>query len=137
MGLYLCVFSQSGDELEGVEVGHYDDFGVFRDAVSDVIEKRSSTPCPVLINHSDCDGEWTSCEANELLVELIRIDEIMRQYPPIEFNSEWKRDVARTYGIRPKTLHDCFFDVDGESLLERLQQLVKVSINTNQPILFQ
>ena len=137
MGLYLCIFNQSGEELEGVEVGHYDDFGVFRYVVAEAIERKGLMHCPVLLNHSDCDGEWKSVEARELLSELNRIEEALKHYPAIDYNSEWKKEVARRYGIRPKTLLDCFFDVDGEPLVERLQQLAKTSIETDQPILFQ
>lgn len=72
-----------------------------------------------------------------MLAELTQITEVMRQYPPVEFNSEWKKEVAKTFGLSPKTLLDCFFDIDGEPLVERLGQLAQVSISSGQPILFQ
>lgn len=138
MGLYLCVFDELGDELEGVEVGSYADFNFFRDAVVATVENGAAgTVCPVLNGHSDCDGDWTCEEANRLLAELAQIAEVMRRYPPVEFNSEWKNQVAKTFGIAPETLLDCFFDIDGESLVGRLQQLAQVSIVSGQPILFQ
>jgi len=138
MGLYLCVFDDSDNELEGVEIGSYADFNFFRDAVISAVEKgNAGTVCPVLNDHSDSDGEWTSEEAQSLLLELAKIAEVMRQYPSVEFNSEWKKQVAKTFGISPKTLLDCFFDVDGEPLVERLSQLAQVSISSGQPILFQ
>jgi len=138
MGLYLCVFDDTGDELEGVEVGSYGDFNFFRDAVIAKVEKgNAGTLCPVLNNHSDSDGEWTCEEALRLIAELGLIAEVMRQYPPIEFNSEWKKQAAKTFGINPGTLLDCFFDIDGEPLVERLGQLAKVSTFCRQPILFQ
>lgn len=37
MGLYLCVFDDD-IELEGVEVGVYEDFNFFRDAVTATVE---------------------------------------------------------------------------------------------------
>lgn len=37
MGLYLCVF-EGDDELDGVEVGSYADFGAFRSAVATHVE---------------------------------------------------------------------------------------------------
>ena len=138
MGLYLCVFDDSDNELEGLEIGSYADFNFFRDAVISAVEKgNAGTVCPVLNDHSDSDGEWTSEEAQSLLLELDKIAEVMRQYPSVEFNSEWKKQVAKTFGISPKTLLDCFFDVDGEPLVERLSQLAQVSISSGQPILFQ
>jgi hypothetical protein len=41
MGLYLCIFAgDDGDEeLDGVEVGGYDDFGEFRDLIARLIER--------------------------------------------------------------------------------------------------
>ena len=33
MSLYLCVFDD-GEELDGIDVGSYEDFGRFRDAIS-------------------------------------------------------------------------------------------------------
>lgn len=41
MGLYLCVFA-AGDhdeDMEGVEIGGYDDFGDFRDTIADKLEE--------------------------------------------------------------------------------------------------
>jgi hypothetical protein len=61
----------------------------------------------------------------------------MRRYSTGEFNSEWKKEAAKTFGFSPNTLLDCFFDIDGEPLVERLRELVKVSISSGQPILFQ
>lgn len=138
MGLYLCVFDASENELEGVEVGSYADFNFFRDAVVAVVEKgQLSAACPTLNNHPDSDGEWSSSDSKQLLVELEHVIEAFSQCPPVEYNSEWKNQVAKTFGIKPSTLLECFFDVDGEPLIERLQQLLKVSIKSGQPVLFQ
>ncbi|QYG08027.1 Imm70 family immunity protein [Janthinobacterium sp. PAMC25594] len=137
MGLYLCVFD-GDEELEGVEVGSYADFNFFRDAVAATVETGTvGTVCPVLNTHSDSDGEWTSQEAERLLAELMQIAEVLCCYPPVEFNSEWKKEVAKTFGLCPQTLLDCFFDIDGESLVARLKQLAQISISSGQPILFQ
>ena len=108
MGLYLCVFDEE-NELEGVEVGSYADFNFFRDAVTATVEKgNAGSVSEVLNTHSDSDGEWTSEDARRLLAELAQIKETMLQYPPIEFNSEWKKEASRTFGITPKTLLECF-----------------------------
>jgi hypothetical protein len=138
MGLYLCVFDDASNELEGVEVGSYEDFNFFRDTVIATNGNgNSSEAYPVLNTHSDSDGEWTSEDARNLLNELSQISEIMCRYPPVEFNSEWKKEVAKTIGIIPGNLLECFFDIDGEPLVERLGQLAQVSISTSQPIVFQ
>lgn len=138
MGLYLCVFDETGNELEGVEVGSYADFNFFRDAVTATVENGSSgATCPTLIGHKDSDGEWSSEESSQLLVELNKIADIFSRHPPIKFNSEWKCQVAKLVGIKPSTLAECFFDVDGEPLIERLQQLAKVSVGSGQSIIFQ
>ncbi|HEX7888958.1 MAG TPA: Imm70 family immunity protein [Ramlibacter sp.] len=137
MGLYLCVFD-GDDEVEGVEVGSYSDFNVFRDAVTATVENgQPATVCPVLISHSDCDGVWTRDEAKTLLAELSHAEGVMRRYPPVEINSPWKKEIAGMFGIKPETLADSFFDVDGEPLIERLKQLAQKSVEVGQPILFQ
>lgn len=137
MSLYLCIFDNE-EEIEGVEIGSYSDFNFFRDTVIAIVESgKAGSVCPVLINHSDCDGEWSVSEAIALDSELKVIEESFGKYPAIEFNSPWKSDVAKMFGIKPKNLLDCFFDIDGEPLIERLRHLVKVSIKSNLPILFQ
>lgn len=137
MGLYLAVFDD-GDELDGIEVGAYADFSAFRDAVVDNLEGGTAgSRFPTLILHSDCDGQWSPSEAAALEKELETISAQFRELPPIHLNADWKKQVARTCGIQLRTLYDCFFDVDGESLLERLIGLTKLSQAKNLPILFQ
>lgn len=136
MGLYLAVFD-GGDELDGVEVGSYDDFAFFRDAVvSGLEEGAEGSRFPTLILHSDCDGEWTPHEAGILEVELAVIAEELAGLPPVTLDG-WKAEVAKMFGIRPANLGDCFFDVDGEPLLERLIGLAQLSQQRSLPILFQ
>ena len=137
MGLYLCVFDND-EELEGVEVGSYADFNFFRDAVVAAVENgQAGSVCPTLINHVDCDGEWTANESKTLFLELEKIGEIFKVLPSVEFNSEWKKSVAKSIGLEPKSLYDCFIDVDGESLVERLKDLASKSVESGQPIIFQ
>ncbi|MGH8605071.1 MAG: Imm70 family immunity protein, partial [Gammaproteobacteria bacterium] len=131
MGLYLCVFDEADNELEGVEVGSYADFNFFRDAVTAVVEKgEAGAVCPTLNNHLDSDGEWSSSDSMRLLLELDQVAEAFLKCPPVEYNTEWKDQVAKVFGINPETLLECFFDVDGEPLVERLQQLAKVSVDS-------
>jgi hypothetical protein len=137
MGLYLCVF-KGDEEIEGVEVGSYADFNFFRDAVVATVERgQAGNVCPVLINHSDSDGSWSPDEAATLLSELKLIEKTLNEHPPGEFNSPWKKEVAKTFGITPKSLLDCFFDVDGEPLVARLRELAQVSVSNHTQILFQ
>jgi hypothetical protein len=72
MGLYLCVFDESSEsELEGVEVGGYSDYNLFRSAVTELLENgRAGSVYPTLVLHSDCDGEWSSVECSTLRREL-------------------------------------------------------------------
>lgn len=137
VGLYLCVFD-GDEELDGVEVGSYADFNFLRDSVIAVVEVgRFGTRCPVFVKHSDSDGEWTPAQASHLLGELDLMEKAFAKAPPVAFNSEWKKGVAKNYGIEPKSLLDCFFDVDGEPLIKRLKGLAELSTQRRVPILFQ
>jgi hypothetical protein len=137
MGLYLCVF-ENDDELEGVEVGSYADFDFFRTCVTDVLEGgQAGSKYPTLIEHSDCDGEWTHTECVKLRAELANISEALKQLPAVEFQESWQKQVAKSSGLKPMSLYDSFIDVDGEPLLETMLQLCQVAIERQQPILFQ
>lgn len=137
MGLYLAIFDD-GSELDGVEVGTYSDFSAFRNAVVSNLENGAAgSKFPTLILHSDCDGQWTPTEAALLEKELETISARFRELPPIPLVADWQKQVARDFGIQIKNLYDCFFDVDGEPLLERLNDLARVSQARNLPILFQ
>lgn len=137
MGLYLCVF-EDGEELEGVEIGSYADFNFFRDAITVTLEQgKAGSVCPTLINHHDCDGSWSPEDCAALVEELKQAEQPLMRYPPVEFNSPWKRQVAKLLGISPKSLAECFFDVDGEPLIARLRQLAEISKERNVPVLFQ
>ena len=93
--------------------------------------------CPTLTLHSDCDGQWTPEECDRLQAELDRISQAFLALPPIPLKELWQLDVAKTVGLKPKTLSDCFFDVDGEPLMARLAGLCQIAIERRQPILFQ
>ncbi len=92
---------------------------------------------PVLMLHSDCDGEWSPDEAAHLSLELDQIESAFADLPPRPLESGWKLDVAKSLGLRPANLGECFFDVDGEPLLARLKALCKISVERSLPILFQ
>lgn len=137
MGLYLAVFDGE-DELDGVEVGSYSDFGTFRSAVAVHLEERvAGSRYPTLMLHSDCDGQWSSDEAVVLQAELTAITEMFMQLPTEPLSEGWKQEVVRSLGLRPSNLYECFFDVDGEPLLDRLMGLAQLSVERKLPILFQ
>ena len=137
MGLYLAIFDD-GEELDGVEVGAYSDFSMFRNAVVKNLEDNvPGSRFPTLILHSDCDGLWTPSEAASLEKELEVISAQFREFSPVSLVADWQEEAARTFGIQFRNLYDCFFDVDGEPLLERLTELARLSQTQNLPILFQ
>ncbi|NOU29357.1 MAG: hypothetical protein HOO96_15755 [Polyangiaceae bacterium] len=137
MGLYLCIFDED-EEVFGVEVGFYADFAHLRDAVARSLEDGDlGDRFPVLMLHSDCDGEWSPHDAARLAVELDEIERAFTELPPRPLESEWKLQVAKSLGLRPANLGECFFDIDGEPLLLRLKALCKISVEWSLPILFQ
>lgn len=137
MGLYLAVFDDDV-ELDGVEVGSYADFGAFRDSVVSKLEGgNSGSRFPTLILHSDCDGQWSSQEAAALERELTEIRDQFQKLPPIPISGDWQKQAAKTFGVPLRSLYDCYFDVDGEPLLDRLIGLAKLSQARKLPILFQ
>ncbi len=137
MGLYLCIFSED-EELDGVEVGHYADFEFFRSTVTETLEHGTKGGrFPVLINHSDSDGQWSPDEVPELRSELVAIRSGLGQLPPIPFRAEWQQEAAGSVGLAPLSFEETFIDVDGEPLLVRLIHLCDVAIASHCPILFQ
>jgi hypothetical protein len=138
MGLYLAVFD-GDEELEGVEVGSYADFGVFRDTVAETLEGGAiGSRFPTLMLHSDCDGSWSPEEAGRLREELRQIADEFRKLPPLELKSgSWQAEVTKRLGVRATNLYEAFIDVDGEPLIERLAQLTEVSRRSGREILFQ
>jgi hypothetical protein len=137
MGLYLCVFDEE-EEVEGVEVGSYDDFARLRTLVHQSLERGEvGTRFPLLMLHSDCDGEWAAEDVSRLKKELTEIAEAFRQMAPISVESQWQREVRATLGLKQQSLYDCFIDIDGEPLLERMIALCRVAEDYNRPILFQ
>ena len=107
MGLYLCIFDEDDDELGAVDVGHYSDFGDFRDRVAQsattqpkrrLFGRSERTPYPVLMEHSDCDGEWSVAEASVLLQELEQISgefakQAARPFPANSWQANWTAEV--------------------------------------------
>ena len=138
MGLYLVIFGPDDDELGAVDFGRYSDFGRFRDAVTDRLEPRGwGSRFPVLMRHEDADGEWTPAEAAELERELLAIDDEFAKLPPVPLPLGWQTELAKEFRLVPATLSECFFDVNGESVLDGLADLCRIAARENLPILFQ
>ncbi len=137
MSLYLCIYS--GDrEVDGVEVGPYADFNAFRSAVArELGAGKEGGPCPTLLAHSDCDGEWSPEDCDRLRRELAAITAVLGKRPAVGFPSGWQREAARSTGLEPRNALECFVDVDGELLVERLQHRAEVAVQRQLPILFQ
>jgi len=134
MGLYLCVMDADENEVDGVEVGSYADWDQFRTDVRSLGEAKF----PTILLHSDCDGEWSPAECAALDRELVAVADGFSRLPPRSLAPQtWQVEVAKTFGLRPRNLYECYFDVDSEPLIERLQGLSRVAQERGLPILFQ
>lgn len=137
MGLYLAIFENEVD-IDGVEVGPYQDFKSFRDYIAQTFENGvAGSLYPTLMLHSDCDGEWSAKECSMLLSELQDISARMLAMPAREFSSEWQSNLAQKVGLVPKNALESFLDVDGEPLACRLLELVKRAVEKDLNIVFQ
>jgi hypothetical protein len=133
MGLYLCIFTEDHeDELGACDVGHYSDFGYFRDTIARHMNRRDF---PVLMTHSDCDGEWTVEQLPVLVRELENTAARFRTLPPEEPKGAFEHTAEDRAGA--KSLYDCFHDVNGENLFESLIGLCRQGISSQRPITFQ
>lgn len=136
MGLYLCVFDLSAgdddpDELAASDVGHYRDFGCFRDTIARHLKRANY---PTLMDHSDCDGEWTLDELSKLRAELHEVAAAFRELPAatplggFEHTAEYREGAT--------SLYECFHDVNGTNLFEALIELCDVGLANTRPITF-
>ncbi|MHC5538350.1 Imm70 family immunity protein [Singulisphaera rosea] len=87
MGLTLCVFisdpneEDEAEEIAECSVGHYSDFACFRETIARHLD---SSRFPTLLEHSDCDGEWTLAEIPMLEREILEIGSAFQGLPPEE-----------------------------------------------------
>lgn len=138
MSLYLCIFKECSDdeddpeEIDGWQLGSYSDFGYFRDSI---VKNIPNGNFPTLLNHSDCDGEWTTDELPNLVNELNAIKVIFQKLPPIKFSGafEW----AKSERFQASSLYECFHNVDSENLIDSLISLANTAIKYDRPISFQ
>jgi hypothetical protein len=131
MSPYFTIFD-GDEEVTGWVFGHYSDFGYFRDTIA---AKLNAKDYPTLIQHSDCDGEWSSEELSKLRSELQAIAAAFRNLPAeqptkaFEHTAEYRRNA--------QSLYDCFHNIDGENVFEALISLCEEGIKRDRPILFQ
>jgi hypothetical protein len=138
MGLYLAIFKNE-EEINGLEVGAYEYFGILRDCIFELIENSSNwgSICPTIMNHSDCDGKWEPKDCIELISELNEIKRVFQETSPYQKVIDHKKDLFNLYQIKPLNLYDCFIDVDGENLIDRLIELCEEAITNDLDIIFQ
>jgi hypothetical protein len=131
MSLYLAIFD-GASEIDGWVLGHYSDFASFREAVA---RHFSAQRLPLLLSHSDCDGDWRSSDLPYLRDELLAVASRFRQLPPEPIVGAFEHTAHLRVDAR--CLADCFHNVDGENLLEALLSLVDRADQLGLPILFQ
>ena len=132
MGLYLCVFTEDGDDEHAAsDVGSYSDFGAFRDAVA---RHLNAADFPVLMLHSDCDGEWAVGELPALIRELDVIAAAFERLPPQSWVPATHSKVSAAPGVR--TLGDCHVDLYGQRLVDAIRHLARTGMEHGRPISF-
>jgi hypothetical protein len=135
MGLCLCVFgsedSYESEEAAECDVGHYSDFGCFRDSVARYL---GADNYPTLMHHSDCDGEWTLAEISVLEQELHEIGGAFMKLPPEEPIGGFEHTAEHRAGAN--SLYDCFHNVNGENLFESVLKLCAIARKCMEPITF-
>jgi hypothetical protein len=137
MGLYITVFD-GDEEIDGIEVGRYADFEHFRETICVVLEGGiKGSRFPILMLHSNCDGEWSVTELKDLKNELIEIRDELSRNPPVATFDGWRQQLVSMNGTMPKTLLDSFFDIDGNILVDRILAIVNIGIDRGLPVLFQ
>ena len=131
MSLYLAVFS-NGREIDGWVFGHYSDFGYFRDYLEGVADRSE---VPLLMEHSDCDGQWDAEDLPALKKELTHLGALFKSLPPHEPVGAFEH--TKDYRAGADSLYDCFHNVDGTNLFEAFTSLCELGIELNEPILLQ
>lgn len=131
MSLYLAIFDGE-NEIVGWVFGHYSDFGCFRDVIA---AKLLASQFPILMTHSDCDGEWPVSQLPQLQRELKLIAEQFKKLPPEEFKNAFEH--TKENRRNAQSLYECFYNVDGENIFNALIALADEGIQRNRPILFQ
>jgi hypothetical protein len=112
MSLYLCIFEYDC-EVHGIDMGSYSDFNAFRYRILDICKSYNIVdPLNILMNHSDCSGEWTPIECKKLVNELGFIKNLLEK-------------------SHHEDLKETLMYIDG------ILYLCHLSVRYNNPILFQ
>jgi hypothetical protein len=134
MGLYLCIYDDEEEDIAECDVGHYSDFGAFRNMIVAKIP-NAITEYPLLMQHSDCDGEWGAEELPLLKKELQTIGDQFKAMPPVPLANAFEHVAHCREGA--KSLYECFHNVNEENLFEALIDLCDKGISLKKPISFQ
>jgi len=87
--------------------------------------------------HADSDGTWSPGEARILEVELVTIKKEFELLRASGFPAGWQADLARTLGLKPSSKAECYIDIDGELLLDRLISVAHLAHERSSTIWFQ
>ncbi|MFM9959015.1 MAG: Imm70 family immunity protein [Phycisphaerales bacterium] len=137
MGLCLHVFSDDFDdendpeEIAECDIGPYSDFGCFRNTIAAHLDARRY---PTLMEHSDCEGEWTLASIPTLERELREIGERFKKLPAKLPEGAFEHTAEDRVGAR--SLYECFHSVNGENLFEAILELCAVAKEHRRPITF-
>ena len=69
--------------------------------------------------------------------ELKSIANVFVGMPRLPLDGGWQAELTKSNGQTPNNLYDCFIDVDGSPLIDRLWRLCSLAMESGQPILFQ
>jgi hypothetical protein len=114
------------------QAGRCSDFACFRDTIS---RHLGATDFPILMEHSDCDGQWSVAALQGLIMEFETIGAKFRTLPPEEPKAAFEHHAEYREGAR--SLYECFHNVDGENLFDALITLAREGIRARRPILFE
>ena len=131
MSLYLAVFSEEGEEIDGFQVGTYSDYGRFIDTVKANVKLEV---CKLLTEHHDSDGFWTTDECNLLINELEQIKNTLSALPPSRIDFDWATDFDYKIG---RNLDESLQNVDEEPMTSALIDLCKIAVRNNAKLHFQ
>lgn len=136
MGLCLHVFGDCASEDEDPEeiaecdLGPYANFDHFRATVARHLD---ASRYPVLMEHSNSEGEWVLGEIPALERELREIATAFKKLPPEE-SSGFADDIEGN--ANAESLYDCFHSCEGENLFEALIELGRIARQHRRPITF-
>jgi len=116
----------------------YDDFYTLRTTVCERLKRGTwGSRYPTLMGHSDSHGVWSPEDAERLTAELVDVRNAFASLSSMGVIGEWQAEAAKNLRLIRANLADCFVDVDGEPLLDRLIALARTSVAGSRPIWFE